>query len=117
MKERRRTFTGRVVSNKMQKTVVVLVERTRRHPLYGKVMRVSNRFKAHTEQMLTVGDKVRIVESRPLSKEKHWVVVEIVQKGEVLAVPEVVLPPTKEEKPNERAAMQAAEETEEGASQ
>ena len=117
MKERRRTFTGRVVSNKMQKTVVVLVERTRRHPLYGKVMRVSNRFKAHTEETLNVGDKVRIVESRPLSKEKHWVVTEVVQKGEVLAVPEVELPPTKEEKPNERALMEATTEVPEGASQ
>ena len=104
MKERRRTFTGRVVSNKMQKTVVVLVERTRRHPLYGKVMRVQNRFKAHSEDALNIGDTVKIVEARPMSKEKHWLVTEVVQKGEVLAVPEVEIPPSKVEKPNERAA-------------
>jgi small subunit ribosomal protein S17 len=103
MRERRRTFTGRVVSNKMQKTVVVLVERTRRHPLYGKVMRVSNRFKAHTEQALDTGDLVKIVEARPLSKDKRWVVAEVLQHGEILSVPEVELPPTKTEKPNERA--------------
>ena len=117
MRERRRTFTGRVVSNKMQKTVVVLVERTRRHPLYGKVIRVSNRFKAHTENQLNVGDKVKIVESRPLSKETRWVVTEVIQKGEVLAVPEVELPPTKTEKPNERAMQGAEAAPAEGASQ
>lgn len=100
MRERRRTFTGRVVSNKMQKTVVVLVERTRRHPLYGKVMTVRNRFKAHTEDPLNVGDRVKIVESRPLSKEKRWVVAEVIQKGEALAIPETELPPTKTEQPN-----------------
>jgi small subunit ribosomal protein S17 len=115
MKERRRVFTGRVVSNKMQKTVVVVVERTRRHPLYGKVIRVSNRFKAHTEQSLNVGDTVRIIESRPMSKEKHWLVSEVVQKGEVLAVPETELPPTKEEKPIQRAEVETAGEAEEGA--
>ncbi|MBI1800534.1 MAG: 30S ribosomal protein S17 [Chloroflexi bacterium] len=104
MKERRRVFTGRVVSNKMQKTVVVVVERTRRHPLYGKVMRVRNRFKAHTEAPLNVGDTVKITESRPLSREKHWMVSEVVTKGEVLAIPEVVLPPTKSEPPAPPAA-------------
>lgn len=117
MRERRRTFTGRVVSNKMQKTVVVLVERTRRHPLYGKVMRVSNRFKAHTEEHLNNGDLVKIIESRPLSKDKHWVVAAVVQRGEVLSVPDVVLPPTKVEKPNERAEAAAEESAAEGASQ
>ncbi len=110
MRERRRTFTGRVVSNQMQKTVVVVVERTRRHPLYGKVMRVSNRFKAHTEQQLNVGDTVKIVESRPISKEKRWLVTEIAQKGEVLAVPEVEIPPSKVEKPNERTVTEEAAE-------
>ena len=117
MRERRRTFTGRVVSNKMQKTVVVLVERTRRHPLYGKVMRVSNRFKAHTEEQLNNGDLVKIVEARPLSKDKRWVVAEVLQRGEVLSVPEVVIPPSKVEKPNERAEAAAAEPAAEGASQ
>jgi small subunit ribosomal protein S17 len=101
MRERRRTFTGRVVSNKMQKTVVVQVERTRRHPLYSKVIRVRNRFKAHTETPCNEGDLVKIIESRPFSKEKHWLVTQVMQKGEVLALPEVVIPPSKEEKPNE----------------
>ena len=104
-----RTLVGRVTSNKMQKTVVVLVERTRRHPLYGKVMRVQNRFKAHTEDMLNIGDTVKIVEARPMSREKRWQVTEVVQKGEVFAVPEVEIPPSKVEKPNERAETMDAE--------
>ena len=116
MRERRRTFMGRVVSNKMQKTVVVVVERTRRHPLYGKVMRVSNRFKAHAEMACNEGDRVKIIESRPISKEKHWLVVEVIKPGEVLALPEVVIPPSKEERPNEAAAA-AVEAQPEGASE
>jgi len=89
MRERRKVLTGRVVSNKMSKTVVVVVERTRRHPLYGKVLQVAKRFKAHDEtNACRVGDRVRIVESRPLSKEKRWRVAEIVERGEVLEVPE-----------------------------
>ncbi|MBI5878338.1 MAG: 30S ribosomal protein S17 [Chloroflexi bacterium] len=107
MKERRRVFTGRVVSNKMQKTVVVLVERTRRHPLYGKVIRVRNRFKAHTENALNIGDTVKITEARPMSKEKRWVVSQVIVKGEVLAVPETELPPTKTELPDAPAAPAA----------
>jgi small subunit ribosomal protein S17 len=99
MKERRRVFTGRVVSNKMQKTVVVLVERTRRHPLYGKVIRVRNRFKAHSDDALNIGDTVKITEARPMSKDKRWVVSQVIVKGEVLAVPETELPPTKTEQP------------------
>ncbi len=99
MKERRRVFTGRVVSNKMQNTVVVLVERTRRHPLYGKVIRVRNRFKAHTDDALNIGDTVKITEARPMSKDKRWVVSQVIVKGEVLAVPETELPPTKTEQP------------------
>ncbi len=108
MKERRRVFTGRVVSNKMQKTVVVVVERTRRHPLYGKVMRVSNRFKAHSDEPLNVGDLVKIVESRPLSKEKRWRVSQVVQRGETLAIPEVEIPPSKTERPIEPTLAQEA---------
>jgi small subunit ribosomal protein S17 len=107
MRERRRTFTGRVVSNKMQKTVVVQVERTRSHPLYGKVIRVRNRFKAHADMPCNEGDMVKIIESRPISKEKHWMVAAVMKKGEVLALPEVVIPPSKEEKPNEAAAEAA----------
>ena len=66
-------LVGKVVSNKMEKTVVVEVERTHRHPLYGKVIRVHKRYKAHDENNeCQVGDQVRIVESRPYSKDKHY---------------------------------------------
>jgi small subunit ribosomal protein S17 len=72
-----------VVSNKMDKTVVVEVQRTRRHPLYGKVIRLSKRYKAHDEENRCMpGDEVRIVESRPYSKDKHWRVEEILQRAE-----------------------------------
>ena len=78
---RRRTKLGTVVSNKMQKTVVVAVESVRRHPLYGRNVRRTRKFKAHDEQnACQIGDQVIIAESRPLSKEKHWVVREIVRK-------------------------------------
>lgn len=78
----RRRLTGRVVSDKMQKTVVVVVETTTRHPIYGKTIRTRKRYKAHDEaNAAKVGDMVRIVESRPISKEKKWVVEEILQRG------------------------------------
>ena len=93
MRERRKRLVGRVVSDKMQKTVVVLVERTRRHPRYGKVIRVRKKFYAHdAENACRVGDTVRIVESRPLSRLKRWVVEEIVERAEVPEeVPEEVV--------------------------
>ncbi len=73
---------GRVVSDKMDKTVVVVVENLRRNPLYGKTIRVRKRYKAHDEEKACrVGDLVRIGESRPLSKEKRWVVEEIVERS------------------------------------
>ena len=78
----RRRLTGFVVSNKMQKTVVVDVTRTYRHRLYKKVVYSHNRFKAHDELGCQVGDEVRIVESRPISRHKHWVVEEILRTGE-----------------------------------
>jgi small subunit ribosomal protein S17 len=78
----RRIELGRVVSNKMQKTVVVVVERSKPHPLYKKIMRRSARFMAHDEMGAGMGDTVRIIESRPMSKHKRWQVVEIVQKAE-----------------------------------
>jgi small subunit ribosomal protein S17 len=82
MKELRKRLMGHVVSNKMDKTVVVKVERRQRHRLYGKVMKKSRKFKAHDAyNSCQVGDMVRIVESRPLSKEKRWVVEEIVEKA------------------------------------
>ncbi len=78
----RRRLTGRVVSDKMQKTVVVVVETTTRHPLYGKTLRTRKRFKAHDEENAAkIGDTVRIVEARPMSKDKAWIVEEILQRG------------------------------------
>lgn len=78
----RRRLTGRVVSDKMQKTVVVVVESTTRHPLYGKTMRTRKRYKAHDETNdAKIGDVVRIVESRPISKDKTWIVEEVVERG------------------------------------
>jgi len=77
----RRVQQGVVVSDKMDKTVVVKVERLTRHPLYGKVIRRAARFKAHDEKNeCRVGDLVRIAECRPLSKEKTWRVVEILAR-------------------------------------
>jgi len=76
----RRRLTGKVTSNKMTKTVVVEVANSYRHPLYGKVVHRAARFKAHDEQGCQPGDTVRIVESRPLSKEKRWVVEEILSR-------------------------------------
>lgn len=74
MSNTRRRIVGTVSSNKMTKTVVVNVERSYRHPLYGKVVHTHRRFKAHDELGCQVGDQVQMVESRPLSKEKRWVV-------------------------------------------
>lgn len=84
MNERRR-ITGVVTSNKMQKTVVVEISRTFRHPLYKKVIHTSKRVKAQDDLGCQIGDEVQIVESRPLSKEKCWVVEVIVKRpGQVL---------------------------------
>jgi len=81
---KRKIKMGRVVSNKMDKTVVVTVESYRPHPLYKKQVRRIKKFKAHDEQnSCHIGDVVRIEETRPLSKEKRWRVVEIVSKGEL----------------------------------
>lgn len=80
-----RTLTGKVVSDKMDKTVVVLVERKVKHPLYGKVIRRSNKFHAHDENNeYAVGDVVMIAESRPLSKTKTWVVTTLVEKNNTI---------------------------------
>ncbi|MFP4435937.1 MAG: 30S ribosomal protein S17 [Chloroflexaceae bacterium] len=75
--------TGRVVSNKMDKTVVVRVDYLKPHPLYRKIMRKSHKFHAHDEDnVCQIGDTVRIEETRPLSKTKRWRVIEIVQQSE-----------------------------------
>jgi small subunit ribosomal protein S17 len=77
-----RTLTGKVVSDKMDKTVVVLVERKVKHPIYGKVIRLSKKFHAHDENNeFGIGDTVIITESRPLSKTKTWVVSALVEKA------------------------------------
>lgn len=79
--------TGTVVSNKMDKTVVVRIDRHKRHRLYGKTMRVTRRYKAHDENNeCRLGDVVRIAETRPLSREKRWRVVEVVIKGDVAEI-------------------------------
>jgi small subunit ribosomal protein S17 len=80
MSERKRVLVGRVLSNRMDKTVVVQVERRRRHKLYGKVIKTRTKFKAHdAENVCQIGDFVKIIESRPLSREKRWVVAEILE--------------------------------------
>ncbi len=83
MSGQRRSMVGTVVSNKMDKTVVVTVERLGRHPLYKKVVKSRKKFKAHdADNACQIGDVVRISESRPLSKEKRWVVEEIVRASQ-----------------------------------
>ena len=83
MKEQRKRLVGRVTSDKMDKTVVVTVERLQRHPLYGKVIRRARKFKAHNEgNTARSGDLVRIVEARPMSREKRWLVEEILEKAQ-----------------------------------
>ncbi|MEE8224855.1 MAG: 30S ribosomal protein S17 [candidate division NC10 bacterium] len=81
-RSRRKVFTGTVVSDRMQKTVVVSVERFFRHPKYNKLLRRRTKLKAHDEeQKCRVGDKVRIMETRPLSRDKRWRIIEVVQKA------------------------------------
>lgn len=83
MREQRKVLTGQVTSDKMDKTVVVEVQRVTRHPVYGKVIRRHRRFMAHDENnTCRIGDTVRILESRPMSRHKRWVVDAIVQRGE-----------------------------------
>ena len=77
---KRRRMSGVVTSNKMTKTVVVEVTRKFRHPLYKKVVYSSKRVKAHDELECQVGDQVQIVASRPISREKHWVVESIIRR-------------------------------------
>jgi len=78
----RRRITGFVTSNKMDKTVVVEVTRTYRHKLYKKVVHSKRKLMAHDELGCQIGDEVRIVESRPISRHKRWVVEEILRRGE-----------------------------------
>jgi len=81
---KRKSRTGVVVSNKMDKTAVVVVERTFRHPFYQKVVRASKKLKAHDEKNeCVIGDLVEIAETRPLSRDKCWRVVKVLGKGKV----------------------------------
>ena len=83
---KRKVREGLVVSDKMDRTVVVAVETRKVHPLYKKAIRVTKKYKAHDENnACKIGDKVKIVETRPLSKEKSWRVMEITPKREVAA--------------------------------
>ena len=87
MQTKRKTRIGRIVSNKMDKTVVVAVDTFKRHPLYRKNIRRAVKYKAHDEENeCAQGDIVRIIETRPLSKEKRWRVAEIITKKEVVEV-------------------------------
>lgn len=87
MEEKRKTRFGKVISDKMDKTVVVAVETPRHHPVYKKTIRRVVKYKAHDEKnQCRTGDIVRIVETRPLSKDKRWRVAEIVTRGEVAEI-------------------------------
>ena len=123
MESKRKFRLGQVVSDKMNKTVVVAVETPKRHPLYKKTMKRVVKYKAHDEKnKCQVGDKVIIVETRPLSREKRWRVAEIVAKAEVVEIsPEEiaredlakVLPekkPREKETPEEKIEEETKEE-------
>jgi len=87
VEKKRKTRFGRIVSDKMDKTVVVAVETLRRHPLYKKTIKRTVKFKAHdANNECGLGDMVRIIETRSLSRDKRWRVAEIITKGEVVAV-------------------------------
>ena len=99
MASKRKTRVGRVVSDKMNKTVVVAVETPKRHPLYKKTVKRMVRYKVHDENNeCKVGDRVRIEETRPLSREKRWRVVEIERRGKLAE-------PIREEEPGVRGEI------------
>ena len=78
----RKTRTGKVVSNKMDKTIVVAVVDNVKHPLYGKIVKRTYKLKAHDEQNeCNIGDRVKVMETRPLSKDKRWRLVEVIEKA------------------------------------
>jgi small subunit ribosomal protein S17 len=81
----KRTLIGKVVSDKMDKTVTVLIERHVKHPLYGKIIMRSNKYHAHDEtNQVKAGDTVEIVEGRPISKTKAWTVTRVVQAAQIV---------------------------------
>ena len=78
----RKTRVGKVISNKMDKTIVVAIEDHVRHPLYGKIVKRTYKLKAHDEEnTCAIGDTVRVMETRPLSKDKRWRLVEVVERA------------------------------------
>ena len=82
VKNLRKTLTGKVTSNKMDKTITVAVENNIRHPLYGKILRRTYKLHAHDENNeCNIGDRVRVSETRPLSKSKRWRLVDIIEKA------------------------------------
>ncbi len=88
-RKRRKEAIGEVVSNRMQKTVVVKVEWSAVHPVYKKVLRRQAKFKAHDEHGCRIGDLVKVIAVRPLSREKRWIVVEILQRAAQTSAPPV----------------------------
>lgn len=85
MRKARKTLIGIVASDKMDKSIVVRVETRVAHPLYGKIIRTSKKYKAHDENNeARIGDKVAIVETRPLSKDKNWRLAKIVEKAPIV---------------------------------
>ncbi|MBI5029941.1 MAG: 30S ribosomal protein S17 [Chloroflexi bacterium] len=113
MKERRKVMQGRVVSDKMAKTVIVEIESRTSHPLYGKVVTRARRFKAHNVEPVVakLGDLVKITEARPMSSQKRWQVTEIVQRGIVVEkAVDVELESLREKEEADRAARRVEEE-------
>lgn len=112
MKEQRKVLTGRVVGDKMAKTVIVEVEHRRSHPLYGKVVTRTRRFKAQNDDLeAKLGDLVKIIESRPYSREKRFRVSEIIQRGIVVEeIAEKELESLRAKEEADRAARRAEEE-------
>ncbi|AAX17815.1 MULTISPECIES: 30S ribosomal protein S17 [Borrelia] len=81
-RENKKELIGKVVSDKMSKTIVVEIVQRKMHPIYHKYLKVSRRVKAHDEREESkLGDKVKIIESRPISKEKRWMLVEVLEKS------------------------------------
>jgi small subunit ribosomal protein S17 len=117
VESKRKIRLGQVVSDRMDKTVVVAVESPKRHPLYKKTIKRVIKYKAHDEKNeCRVGDKVKIVETRPLSREKRWRVAEIITRGEVVEIsPEEI---TREDlakvQPEKKAKEEVAEVEPEG---
>jgi small subunit ribosomal protein S17 len=113
MRQRRKVMQGRVIGDKMEKTVVVEIESSYTHPLYGKVVRRANTFKAHNVEpnLAKLGDLVKIIEARPYSHDKRWLVSEIVQRGVVVEeIREVELEGLRAKEDAERAERRADEE-------